>query len=158
MSESRITNLYQATDAASTLIQFTINQRKFPMDANTLVKVYVKIRDAKAAKVKEMEAEVAALDEQLQTIESELLELCKTTGQDGGKTQFGSFRRSVKTRYWTSDWDSMYRFIKEHDMPELLERRVSQTTFKEFLQENPDKMPEGMNVDSRYAITVTRAR
>jgi hypothetical protein len=128
------------------------------MDANTLIKVYVKIRDAKAAKQKEMEAEVAALDEQLSTIEAELLELCKTTGQDGGKTQFGSFRRSVKTRYWTSDWDSMYRFIKEHDAPELLERRVSQTTFKEFLKDNPDKMPEGMNVESRYAITVTRAR
>lgn len=128
------------------------------MDANKLVQVYVKIRDAKAAKTKEMEEAIAALDAQLEAIEGELLELCKTTGQDGGKTQYGSFRRSVKTRYWTSDWDSMYRFIKEHDMPELLERRVSQTTFKEFLQANPDKMPQGMNVDSRYAITVTRAR
>jgi len=85
------------------------------MDANKLVQVYIKIRDAKAEKTKEMEAEIAALDAQLDAIETELLELCKTTGQDGGKTQFGSFRRSVKTRYWTSDWDSMYRFIKEHD-------------------------------------------
>ena len=128
------------------------------MDASQLVKVYIKIRDAKAERTKAMEAEIAALDTQMQVIETELLEMCKSTGQDGGKTPFGSFRRSVKTRYWTSDWDSMYRFIKEHDMPELLERRVSQTTFKEFLQENPDKMPEGMNVESRYAITVTRAR
>lgn len=134
------------------------NQTEINMDANKLVQVYVKIRDAKAAKTKEMEDAIAALDAQLEVIEGELLELCKTTGQDGGKTQYGSFRRSVKTRYWTSDWDSMYRFIKEHDMPELLERRVSQTTFKEFLQANPDKMPQGMNVDSRYAITVTRAR
>jgi len=128
------------------------------MDANKLVQVYIKIRDAKAAKTKELEEEIAALDEQLNLVEAELLELCKTTGQDGGKTQFGSFRRSVKTRYWTSDWDSMYRFIKEHDAPELLERRVSQATFKEFLQANPDKLPEGMNVDSRYSITFTRAR
>jgi hypothetical protein len=128
------------------------------MDANKLVQVYIKIRDAKAAKTKELEEEIAALDEQLNLVEAELLELCKTTGQDGGKTQFGSFRRSVKTRYWTSDWDSMYRFIKEHDAPELLERRVSQANFKEFLQANPDKLPEGMNVDSRYSITVTRAR
>jgi hypothetical protein len=123
-----------------------------------LFRSYIKIRDAKAEKTKELEAAVAALDEQLQAVETELLELCKATGQDGGKTQFGSFRRSVKTRYWTSDWDSMYRFIKEHDAPQLLERRVSQATFKEFLQANPDAMPEGMNVDSRYAITVTRAR
>lgn len=127
-------------------------------DAQKLVQVYIKIRDAKAAKTKEMEEAVAVLDTQLEVIETELLELCKATGQDGGKTEHGSFRRSVKTRYWTSDWESMYKFIKEHDMPELLERRVSQTTLKEFLKENPDKLPQGMNVDSRYAITVTRAR
>lgn len=127
-------------------------------DADKLVKVYIKIRDAKAAKTKELEDEIAKLDEQLGTVEAELLELCKSTGQDGGKTQHGSFRRSVKTRYWTSDWDKMYDFIKEHNAPELLERRVAQTAFKEFLASNPDKMPEGMNVDSRYAITVTRAR
>lgn len=127
-------------------------------DADKLVKVYIKIRDAKAVKTKELEDEIAKLDEQLGAVEAELLELCKSTGQDGGKTQHGSFRRSVKTRYWTSDWDKMYDFIKEHNAPELLERRVAQTAFKEFLSSNPDKMPEGMNVDSRYAITVTRAR
>lgn len=127
-------------------------------DAQKLVQVYIKIRDAKAAKTKEMDDAIAALDKQLEVIETELLELCKATGQDGGKTEHGSFRRSVKTRYWTSDWESMYLFIKEHDMPELLERRVSQTTLKEFLKENPDKLPKGMNVDSRYSITVTRAR
>jgi enamine deaminase RidA (YjgF/YER057c/UK114 family) len=128
------------------------------MDANELVRVYIKIRDAKAAKSAEMEAELAALQDQMDLVEQELLEICKTTGQDGGKTQFGSFTRSVKTRYWPSDWDAMYRFIKEHDAPELLERRVSQTNFKEFLQDNPDKLPESMNVESKYSITVRRAK
>ena len=127
-------------------------------DADKLVKVYIKIRDAKAAKERQHELDMAQLDEQMGAIEQELLTICKSTGQDGGKTQHGSFRRSIKTRYWTSDWDKMYDFIKEHNAPELLERRVAQTAFKEFLSSNPDKMPEGMNVDSRYAITVTRAR
>jgi len=128
------------------------------MDANQLVKVYIKIRDAKEQKAKQMEDELAVLDQQLDVIEQELLEICKTTGQDGGRTEHGSFTRTVKTRYWTSNWDSMYRFIKEHDAPELLERRIHQGNFKEYLQENPDQMPEGMNVDSRYSITVRRAK
>ncbi len=127
------------------------------INADKLVQVYIKIRDAKEMKAKQMEAELGALDEQLGAIEQELLELCKTTGQDGGKTQHESFRRSIKTRYWTSDWDKMYQFIKDNDAPELLERRVAQTAFKEFLASNPDKMPEGMNVESRYSITVRRA-
>mgnify|MGYP006276056837 CR=1 FL=1 len=128
------------------------------MDAAELVKVYVRIRDAKAVKTAEMEAEIQVLQDQLDLVEQELLEICKSTNQDGGKTPFGSFTRSVKTRYWPSDWDAMYRFIKEHDAPELLERRVSQTNFKEFLQANPDKLPEGMNVESKYSITVRRAK
>lgn len=128
------------------------------MDANRLVKVYIKIRDAKERKVKQHEEELAVLEQQLDTVEQELLAICKATGQDGGKTESGSFTRTIKTRYWTSDWDSMYQFIKDHDAPELLERRVHQGNFKDFIQENPDKMPQGMNVDARYSITVRRAK
>jgi enamine deaminase RidA (YjgF/YER057c/UK114 family) len=127
------------------------------MDASQLVNVYIKIRDAKEIKKKQMEAEIADLDQQLDAVEQELLEICKTTGQDGGKTQFGSFTRAVKTRYWTSDWDSMYKFIREHDAPDLLERRIAQGNFSQFIQENPDKMPAGVNVESKYSITVRRS-
>jgi hypothetical protein len=126
-------------------------------DANKLVQVYIKIRDAKDIKKKQMEAEIAELEVQLDAVEQELLELCKATGQDGGKTTFGSFTRSVKTRYWTSDWDSMYKFIREHDAPDLLERRIAQSNFSQFIKENPELMPAGVNVESKYSITVRRA-
>jgi enamine deaminase RidA (YjgF/YER057c/UK114 family) len=129
-----------------------------PADANKLVQVYIKIRDAKELKKKEMEEEIGALDAQLDAVEQELLELCKTTGQDGGKTQYGSFTRSVKTRYWTSDWDSMYKFIREHDVPEILERRIHQGNFVDLLKENPNIMPAGVNVESKYSITVRRSK
>lgn len=126
-------------------------------DAAKLVQVYVKIRDARDIKQRQMEQEINELNEQLGVIEQELLEICKSTGQDGGKTAFGSFSRSVKTRYWTSDWDSMYKFIREHDAPELLERRIHQGNFSEFLKDHPDAMPAGVNVESKYSITVRRA-
>jgi hypothetical protein len=126
--------------------------------ADQLVGAYIKIRDAKDALVRKHEEELKKLEDQLGVVESELLELCKATGQDGGKTVAGTFTRTVKTRYWTSDWDSMYRFIKEHDAPQLLERRVAQGAFKEFLEQNPGVLPDGMNVDNRYGITVRRAK
>ena len=126
--------------------------------ADKLVRVYIKIRDAKAALQKEYDDKLAQLDADLQVVEDALLEICKATGQDGGKTSFGSFTRSVKTRYWTSDWDAMYRFIQTHDAPHLLERRIHQGNFKEFLEANPGVMPEGLNADSKYTITVRRAK
>jgi hypothetical protein len=123
-----------------------------------LVQTYIKIRDAKDTLVREHEQALKSLTDQMEIIEQELLELCKSTGQDGGRTQHVTFTGTVNERYWTNDWDSMYRFIKEHDAPELLERRIAQANFKEFLSQNPDKLPEGINVDSRYAITVRRAK
>lgn len=128
------------------------------MDASKLVKAYVKMRDAKAALEREYEEKINDLSEQMGIIEHELLEICKSTGQDGGKTEYGSFTRTVKTRYWTNDWDSMFTFIRDNDAVELLEKRIHQGNFKEFLEQNPGKMPAGVNVDSKYAITVRRAR
>lgn len=128
------------------------------MDAAKLVQVYLKMRDAKELMVREHETKLAELTEQMDIVEQELLEICKATGQDGGKTTYGSFSKTIKTRYWTNDWDSMYGFIKENDVPQILERRIHQGNFKEFMEANPDKLPVGLNVDSKYSITVRRAK
>ncbi len=127
-------------------------------DANTLVRVYIKMRTAKEKMVERHEAELSALTVQMDAVSQALLDICKATGQDGGKTESGTFSRTVKTRYWTSNWPAMYKVIKEHDMPQLLEQRVHQGNFKEYLKSNPEGMPEGMNVESKYAVTVTRPR
>lgn len=127
-------------------------------DANKLVSVYLKIRDAKEKLTEQYEKDKAKLDQQLDVLETELLNICKSTGQDGGKTEAGTFTRSVKSRYWSSDWAAMARFIREHDAVDLLEQRIHQTNMKNFLAENPNLIPEGLNVDSKYAITVRRAR
>jgi hypothetical protein len=62
--------------------------------------------------------------------------------------------RSQKRRYWTSDWESMHKFILEHEAPEFLEKRLNQTAVKEFLEENPDILPPGLNVQSEYTISI----
>jgi hypothetical protein len=126
-------------------------------DADKLVAVYIKMRDERDRMTREYEDKVATLKEQMDIIEQALLELCKANGQDGGKTKHGSFTRTVRTRYWTNDWAAMHRFIREHDALELMEQRVHQTNMKQFLTEHPQLLPEGLNVDSRYAITVRRA-
>lgn len=126
--------------------------------ADKLVKLYIKIRDAKALMQKEYDDKIAALDAELDIVEQALLDICKETGQDGGKTAYGSFTRRATTRYWTNDWDAMYQFVKEHDAVHLLERRIHQGNFKEFLEANPGVLPTGINADSKYTITVRRAK
>lgn len=128
------------------------------MDATKLVAVYIKMRDAKDALAREYEAKLNEIKEQMEAIEQALLEICKTTGQDGGRTTYGTFTRTVKTRYWTNDWGSMHSFIKENDALHLLEQRIHQTNMQEFLRDNPNLLPQGLNADARYAITVRRSK
>jgi hypothetical protein len=124
--------------------------------ADKLVRVYIKMRDAKAKLTREYDEAVLKIDDQMDVVQGELLKICKVTGQDGGKTEFGSFTRSVRTRYDITDWAAMHAFMKEHDALDLMERRVSQTNMKNFLTENPNLLPEGLNVFSKYSITVRR--
>jgi hypothetical protein len=122
-----------------------------------LVAAYIKMRDKRSELLRAYEDEDEAIKAQMEMVEGKLLDLCKTIGADSLKTQHGTIIRSVKTRYWTSDWEAMHKFILEHKMPDLLEKRVSQSTMKQLLEENPDLMPKGMNIDSRYAVTIRRS-
>lgn len=122
-----------------------------------LVKTYIKMRDHRSALKAKYDQEDEQVKEQMAVIEAMLLETCKKAGADSIKTGAGSVIRSVKTQYWTSDWEAMHNFVKENDALELLERRISQKAMADFLKTNPDKLPKGMNVESKYTVTVRRS-
>ena len=121
-----------------------------------LVKVYLKMK----AKRSELKAKYTEDDEAISTqmdmVKKALLQHCKDTGVDSVRTEEGLFYRTTRQSYWTSDWESMGKFILEHKVPELLEKRIQQTNMKQFLEEHPELLPPGLNVDSEYTITVRR--
>lgn len=121
-----------------------------------LVKAYIKIRDARKTLADKFEKEDAELKESLDAVEAQLLETCKMVGTDSLKTPFGTVSRRIAKRYWTNDWHSFHLFVKQHEALELIEKRISQNNMASFLEENPDKCPPGLNVDSRYAVVVRR--
>jgi hypothetical protein len=127
------------------------------LSADKLVAVYIKIRDAKEKLTREYNAQEAELDIQMDLIEQELLEMCKTLDATSIKTKHGLAMRTVKSRYTTNDWETFYNFMFEHKVPELLEKRIHQTNTKTFLEENPDLLPPGLNVDNAYSIIVRRS-
>jgi hypothetical protein len=123
-----------------------------------LVEVYIKIRDARDEVRREAEKKEAEYNEQLSVIEQEILTVCKATGADSIKTSHGTAMRSVKSRFWTNDWEKFYEFMSEQKEFGLLEKRIHQTNMKQFLEENPDLHPAGLNVDRTYAIIVRRSK
>jgi len=123
-----------------------------------IVEVYIKIRDARDEARKEADKIEADFESQLEVLEQQMLDVCKTTGATSLKTPHGTVIQSVKKRYWTNDWEKFYAFMFEHNIPELLERRIHQTNIKQFLEENPDMLPLGLNVEAEHSITVRRSK
>jgi len=127
-----------------------------PIPINDLVSAYRKLRAAIAEAEEAHEAKVASLKEKLDLVSGELLGFCNEQNLDSVKTPAGTVSRRVQTRYWTTDWDQMYKFIAENDVPFILEKRIHNGNMKQFLEENPDALPIGLQVDNKYVIQVRK--
>ena len=129
-----------------------------PIDLGKLTTIYIKIRDKRAENKREFEEADADLKEQMEVLETQMLDVCKEMNADSIRTPHGTIIRSVKSRYWTNDWDSMYDFIEKEGAFGLLEKRLHQTNMKDFLAENPDLLPMGLNVENEYTVVVRRSK
>ena len=124
--------------------------------AEKLTKAYIKIRDERAKLSAEYKEKDAVLSRQLERVKQGLLDYCNDHSVESVRTSEGLFYRSVKQKFWTNDWEKMHAFIMEHNVPELLEKRLNQTNLKQFLEENPESQPDCLNVDSEYSMSVRK--
>lgn len=127
-------------------------------DLNRLVKVFVKMRDRKQELTAAYNKDVAKLDEEMEKVRHAMLDYCKDTNSESVRTESGTFYRTLRTKYWTSDWEQMHKFILETGELGLLEKRIQQTNMKTFLEDHPDKVPPGLNTNSEYSIIVKKPK
>mgnify|MGYP003111976127 CR=1 FL=1 len=130
--------------------------KKLDVSAGDLTKTYIKIREEKAKLSAKFKEEEAVLTRQLDRVKRGLLDYCYDHNVESVRTSEGLFFRSTQIKYWTADWEKMYAFVLEHEVPELFEKRLNQTNLKQFIEENPEVQPEGLNMDTTYSITVRK--
>jgi hypothetical protein len=121
-----------------------------------MVLAYRRIRATMDEKEAQHKEEMEKLREDLELVSAKLLEICKEQNVDSIKTPNGTLSRRVKSRYWTTDWESMYKVIAEHNAPFLLEQRIHNTNMQQFLDENPEAYPPGLQQDRKYVIHVRK--
>lgn len=126
------------------------------MELSKLIAVYIKIRDKKA----ELADQIKQLEEQQKILEADLIVACR---EESGKynklsTDCGTVSVQEKQTIWTQDWDAFHKFALAEQNLEFFERRISQKNMAEFLDKNPDKKPEGLMIDRKLSVHVTRPR
>lgn len=121
-------------------------------NASELADIYIKMRE----QIRELEDKVKKIKEQQAMVSDKMLELCNDQDANTLATTNGTISRRLNSSYWTSDWDSFYNFVKENDAYHLLEKRIHNGNMKEFLADNPDDVPMGLQARNQYVISVRK--
>ena len=137
-------------------LQLDLGEPEGSPNLDALTAVYIKIRDVVRDKEEKHAEDMQELKEQLDAVSARLLEVCNEQNADSIRTSSGTISRRIQSRYWTTDWESMYAFIEEHAAPFLLEKRIHNGNMKEFLEGNPDVLPIGLQAERKFIIQVRK--
>jgi len=121
-----------------------------------LAKTYLRIRAERSMLSAKYKEEDGNLIRQLDIIKQAMLDHCEDHNVESVRTSEGLFFRSTKKKYWVSEWDAIHKLIVEENAPQLLDKRINQANMREFLEENPDLKPEGLEIEEEVTISVRK--
>jgi hypothetical protein len=123
-----------------------------------LVSDYLEIRRLRESLKANYESQDEDLKNAMDSIKEALLAVCNENNQNGFKTTSGTVTRQVKERYFCTDWDNFRKFVESEGSIDLLERRIHQRNFKEFMTDRAgDGLPPGVNALREFDIVVRKA-
>jgi len=102
------------------------------------------------------EADDAVLSEAMASIENQMLDIMNTTNADSISTRGATVIRSVRKRYNPTFVFDCRGILNPGRIDEYKTQSGQDKPVKDFLEQHPDEYPAGLNVDSRYAVTVRR--
>jgi len=127
-------------------------------NTDELVEAYLAIRAQREKLLREYEIADAALKDDMSKLEATMLEMCNAVNADSIKTKHGTVMRKMNERFFCQDWDNFYKFVLDNEAVQLLERRIHQGNFREFLSNHGnDGLPPGVNVMREYGVSVRKA-
>ena len=132
-----------------------IPQPKIQLDE--LVNTYLKIRNQKDALYQEFQKTDRELKADLAQIEQVMLSSLNEVSADSIRTSGGTIIKTLKENYVCSDWSNFKDFVLENEAVELLQQRIHQANFKEFLaSRSEDGLPPGISTMREFSIVVRK--
>jgi hypothetical protein len=124
---------------------------------DSVVKTYLAIRDERDRLSREHDAKDKELANDLAELEQVLLNSCNEISADSIKTEVGTIIKSTRESFVCGDWDNFKKFVMDNDAIELLQQRIHQSNFKEFLSNREDEgLPPGISSMREFKITVRK--
>jgi len=126
------------------------------LDDVTLLKVFIALRDRRAARKADFQADDLDDRTKQDKIEVEFLRRFNERGIDNVSARdVGTAYKSTRSSATVADWDNFLGHVQENDAWELLERRVNKTAVEQFKAVNSD-LPPGVNWSETQVINFRR--
>ena len=127
------------------------------VNLDELVKTYLTIRDERDRLSREHDAKDRELANDLAQLEQVLLNSCNEINADSIRTGNGTVIKTTRENFVCGDWDNFKKFVLENQAIELLQQRLHQSNFKEFLTNRDDEgLPPGISSMREFKVVVRK--
>ena len=111
------------------------------------IRAYIKLRDEVEAIKRRQKKEVKELEEKMQLVADFVEGEAIRQGVDSFATSEGTAYRTTLRAVGVADWDAVVSFVKQNDVYELLQKRVTKSVALEILEQD-GVLPPGLRLDT----------
>jgi hypothetical protein len=122
---------------------------------DAVIKQYMRLRDKKAAVEATVKLEVDKIKADMTKIEAWLKAKADADGVTSFKTDHGTAFLTTTDFANVENWDEVLRFIREQDAFDMLERRVSKTAVRGYIDSNKE-VPPGITYGTKLDINIRK--
>lgn len=125
------------------------------VNIDEVVRGYIALRDKKNQIKKRHTEELKPINEKMEIIEGWLQRDLMHRGVQSEKTNSGTAYLSTVAAATVKDRDEFLKFVKEHEMWDLIENRVAKSVVADYLEETGDVIP-GVNYEKTQVVRIRR--
>ena len=120
-----------------------------------VVETYLKLRRKKEAVEAETKMKVDDIKAKMSKLESWLMQKADEDGVTSFKTPAGTAFVTSTDFANVADWDAVLTFIRENDAFDMLEKRVSKTAVRSYMDVSGE-VPPGINYGTKLGVNIRK--
>lgn len=125
------------------------------VNVDDVIATYMKLRDQKAAIEGEVKDKVSTIKAKMEKLEAWIKEKADAEGVTSFKTKHGTAFLTTTDYANVADWDAVLTFIQEHSAYDMLEKRVSKTAVRGYIEQEK-AVPPGINYGTKLEVNVRK--
>lgn len=125
------------------------------VNVEQVVAAYMKLREKKKAIEAKADEEVNAIKVKMEKFETWIREKANEDGVTSFKTRSGTAFLTTTDYANVADWDAVLNFIKTNQAFDMLERRISKTAVRSYIDAHKE-VPAGVDYGTRLIVNVRK--